>query len=182
MYLLQTRTFGGYYFKAATALSLSILTWVAAAGLLTRLLMPQHFGDLHWDLFLLMLAPAFFGVWFGETLSSRMSNEGGKRAFAVVLVLGILGFVVTSRRRGPAELEAPPRRPQVDAAPTVEETTEGGTVEAPAVDDVVLDEVIVTDDGVIVLEEDVQVVEEPVEVAPVRPSFRDRLGKARTVF
>src|SRR5262245_10311336 len=86
VYLLQTRTFGGYYFKAATALSLSILTWVAAAGLLTRLLMPQHFGDLHWDMFLLMIGPALSGVWFGETLSSRMSNEGGKRAFAVVLV------------------------------------------------------------------------------------------------
>src|SRR5262245_7536460 len=87
VYLLQTRTFGGYYFKAATVLSLSILTWVAAAGLLTRLVMPQHFGDLRWDLFLLMIGPALFGVWFGETLSARMSNEGGKRAFAVVLVL-----------------------------------------------------------------------------------------------
>ena len=101
VYLLQTRRFGAYYFKAATALSLSILTWVAAAGLLTRLLMPQHFGDLHWDLFLLMLGPALFGVWFGETLSSRMSNEGGKRAFAVVLVF-VAVYMIWKTRPGVA--------------------------------------------------------------------------------
>jgi fused signal recognition particle receptor len=90
---------------------------------------------------------------------------------AAVLVIGIIGFVATSRRRGPAELEAPPRGPKaVESA-------------APPDDVIVVDEeVIVTDDGVIVLEEDVAVIEEPVELAPERPSFRDRLGKARTVF
>src|SRR5262245_30260203 len=94
---MQTRTFGGYYFKAATALSLSIMNWVAEAGLLTRFLMHQHFVDLHCDLFLLMLGPALSGVWFGETLSSRMSNEGGKRAFAVVLVCVALYMIWKTR-------------------------------------------------------------------------------------
>jgi fused signal recognition particle receptor len=121
----------------------------------------------------------------------------------LVVLLGTAAFVGVSRRRGRApELEPPPltrpaagagtgRKPDEALAPErvaeIEEALraaeaaaagpEAATEEA-AVEEVAVEEVAVEDVAV----EDVAV-EEPAELAAlVRPRFRDRLGKARSLF
>ncbi len=111
----------------------------------------------------------------------------------VVVLAGAVGaFVAVRARRGDVELEPRPGdRPVATRTPTVEAPTlDPSVLDAPAdveappdvaepVDDVDLDQVDVVEevDQVDVVEE-VEVVEEPI----VRPSFFERLGKARSAF
>lgn len=112
---------------------------------------------------------------------------------AVVVVLGLgLFFLAPGRRRGvplepppepgdrqssgTAVLEPPPTDVlPVEEAPPVEAPTVDERVEAPVVEERV--EAPVVEEPVVE-----EPVEEPVVEAPVKPSFRDRLGKARSKF
>jgi fused signal recognition particle receptor len=103
-----------------------------------------------------------------------------------VVVLAGGAFAVSARRRRGVELEPPPRdrtRPPVGrpTAPPVPEID----VEAPAPDDtVVVDDDLRRRVEEALAEPEPEVVEpEPEVVAPpVKPRFRDRLGKARTLL
>jgi fused signal recognition particle receptor len=96
----------------------------------------------------------------------------------VVVVVG--GVALVARRRGPAELEAPPSRraPTIEAPPPV---VEAPVVEAPVVEAPVAEAPIGEAPAA-----EAPVEEAPVEEAPVeelvRPSFRQRLGKARSTL
>jgi fused signal recognition particle receptor len=100
---------------------------------------------------------------------------------AAVVVAVSATFVVSARRRRGVELEPPPRdrtRPVAPPRPTAE-------VEAEAPAETVADDetIVVSDELVRQVEEAMAEPEpEPEVVAPVRPRFRDRLGKARTLL
>jgi fused signal recognition particle receptor len=119
---------------------------------------------------------------------------------AVVVVAASGAFVVSARRRRGVELEPPPRdrtrppvgrptaptRPEVEAPPV----EVGGGVEAPpAPETPVADETVVVDDELRRQVEEALAEPEPapepepeVVAPPVKPRFRDRLGKARTLL
>jgi fused signal recognition particle receptor len=94
---------------------------------------------------------------------------------ALVVVVGATAAFVSVRRRGGVELEPPPAPPRVEAPPkpptpvAPPEEAEVAAPEAPPAE---------------VVEEAPPVEEAPVvEEAPaVKPRFRDRLGKARSLF
>jgi fused signal recognition particle receptor len=83
-----------------------------------------------------------------------------------VLVMGT--FVITTRRRG--GLKAPPARPEAPPRPPPREAVQA----PPAVE--------VEEAPPAVEEEEEAPHAEPAELELVRPRFRDRLGKARTLF
>jgi fused signal recognition particle receptor len=94
----------------------------------------------------------------------------------VLLVVLVVGgaVLVANRRRG--DLLEPPAAPPVDRGPTT--VDEAPSVEAPEVE---APEVEAPEVGPELVEE-VEEALAPVEAPPVRPSFRDRLAKARGTF
>jgi len=102
----------------------------------------------------------------------------------VLVILGTgVAFVVSTRRSRGIELEPPP----ADTADTmlappvpVEEAPVVDTPEAPVVDEAVVEDVVATPAPPAVDEALVEEIEEA--LAPVRPRFRDRLGKARSLL
>ena len=114
---------------------------------------------------------------------------------AVVVVLGLgLFFLAPGRRRG-APLEPPPEPKEQPGAATGTAVLEPPPVTLPPVEEPVVEEPVLEKpveapvvEAPVVEEAPVEeapaeepVLEEPVEVA-VKPSFRDRLGKARSKF
>jgi fused signal recognition particle receptor len=89
---------------------------------------------------------------------------------AALLVVASIFFITTSRRRSGPELEPPPARGRTA-------TLEPGVAE-PEVGDLDVAEPAVLEPEI--LEPDISVV--PEVEAPPRPSFRDRLAKARSTF
>src|SRR4051812_34963373 len=106
---------------------------------------------------------------------------------AVVVLGGAAVVVATRRRRGP-ELEPPPRRPAAPARPTPT------AVEAPPEPELTPEQVAEIERALAEAEPEIEVIdleeveeveeapEPPEVVAPVKPRFRDRLGKARSLL
>ena len=107
-------------------------------------------------------------------------------ALAVVLIAGPLLYTRSRRGRGGPDVGAPtlPAPPAPPPAPPKPRTTAPSTA-APAATpaaarpDAPLAAVPAEDEAEVEVEVDVEIVEVP---APVKPRFRDRLGKARALF
>jgi len=110
-------------------------------------------------------------------------------ALVIVMVAAATATVVVRRNRSGVELEPPAdpddagaRAPGTDAAPSSDESSVASSAEAP---DAALDEQTVADIEAALAsagEAEPEPEPEPEPVAPVRPTFRERLGKARAVF
>jgi len=105
---------------------------------------------------------------------------------AVLVVLGGTAWFVTQRRgAGTSTLEPPPRREQVPAPPAEPPVLEGeADVAAPAPP--VVDEAPVLEEEAPLAPVEPEAAPEPEpvveEAPPVKPSFRERLAKARATF
>ena len=125
-----------------------------------------------------------------------------------LIVLGTVGGVALSRRRGRGiELEPPPRRPPLTRPPearrptTTDEGAGTGTATAPppatspdveAPTELSPEQIAEIEAALSVAEAEADAIAEPIPepepepepevVAPVKPRFRDRLGRARALF
>src|SRR4051794_39067873 len=99
----------------------------------------------------------------------------------VAVIAGASVLVATRRRRGP-ELEPPPRRPAAPPRPTAT------AVEAPPEPELTPEQVAEIERALAEAEPEIEIIEveeeaaAPEPAAPVKPRFRDRLGKARSLL